>query len=49
MDRFNKKRITDLIGKNDHQIQIVFISSCFSEQISSIFTQAGIPVVISVN
>lgn len=49
MDMLNQSRLKDLIGNDGENIQIAFISSCYSEKIGEIFYQAGIPVVISVN
>ena len=49
LDKFNQSRMKDLIGSDGKNIQVAFISSCYSEQIGEILFNAGIPVVVCVN
>lgn len=50
VDKFYKSRLLDLMGSNkDHGIELAFVSACYSEEISSILYNCGIPLVISVN
>ena len=48
-DKFNEKRLAELLGKNKHQIKLAFVSACYSEEIGEIFFKSGIPIVIAVN